>query len=85
MISKSTISAFGRWTEYEADILSINGASAALMLSEAPFMGTHRRRARRSCEWRIRHQSTHSELAESDLDLIYVGKRGLPMMIEAAP
>jgi len=68
--------------ENEPDILSMNAASAALTLSEMPFMGPIGavRVARVDGEFVL--NPTHSEMAKTDMDLIYVGSRELPLMIE---
>ena len=80
-INNSMLSADG---ENESDILSINAASAALTLSEIPFMGPIGavRVGRVNGQFVI--NPTHSEMANSDLDLIYVGTRDLPLMIEGS-
>ena len=67
------------------DILCINGASAALMISPLPFfgpvgavrVGLHRRRARRQPDARRRLEE------ESALDLIVVGTKDGLTMVEA--
>jgi len=68
--------------ENESDILSINAASAALTLSEIPFMGPIGavRVGRINGQFVI--NPTHTEAEQSDLRLIYVGTRDLPVMIE---
>ncbi len=42
--------------ENDPDILALNGASAALSISQIPFHGSGRRGPRRSHRWRVRHQ-----------------------------
>jgi polyribonucleotide nucleotidyltransferase len=66
----------------EPDILSINGASAALMISDIPFRGPVGavRVGRVNGEFVL--NPTHTQIAESDLNLTYVGSRTLPLMIE---
>lgn len=66
----------------EPDILSINGASAALMLSEIPFNGPVGavRVGRVNGEFIL--NPTHTQIAEGDLNLTYVGSRDMPLMIE---
>lgn len=68
--------------ENDSDVLSIVAASAALTLSEIPFMGPIAgvRVGRVKGEFVI--NPTHSEREESDLDLVYCGTRNLPVMIE---
>ncbi len=70
--------------ENESDVLSINAASAALMLSEIPFCGPIGavRVGRVNGQFVI--NPTHTEMKTSDLDLIYVGTKELPMMIEGS-
>ncbi|MGV3533525.1 MAG: polyribonucleotide nucleotidyltransferase [Chthoniobacteraceae bacterium] len=70
--------------ENDPDILSINGASAALMVSDIPFNGPVAavRVARVNGEFII--NPTHSERIDSDLDLVYVGTENETIMIEGA-
>ena len=80
-IMNTVLSADG---ENEPDILSINGASAALMLSEIPFFGPVGavRVGRVNGEFVL--NPTHSQMEETDLDLMYVGGKELPLMIEGS-
>ncbi len=78
-IMASVLSADG---ENEADVLSMLGASAALMVSDIPFGGP-------VGSVRIGHVNgtfvanpTHSEMEASDLDLVYAGVEGKTIMIE---
>ena len=66
----------------ESDILCINVSSMALTLSEIPFYGPIGavRVGRVDGEFIV--NPTHEEMEESDLDLVYVGTRELPVMIE---
>ncbi len=66
----------------DSDILSMNGASAALALSDIPFAGPIGavRVGRVNGEFVI--NPTHDERDESDLDLIYVGNKTDVIMIE---
>lgn len=66
----------------EPDILSINGASAALTISDVPFNGPIGavRVGRVNGEFIL--NPTHEQIAEGDLNLTYVGNRELPLMIE---
>ena len=68
----------------DADILSMNGASAALCLSDIPFAGPIGavRVGRIDGEFLI--NPTHDERAESDLDLVYVGGKNDVIMIEGS-
>ncbi len=62
--------------------LSMLGASAALVLSEIPYMGPIAgiRVGRVNGEFVV--NPTYAEMEESDLDLIYAGTKDLPLMIE---
>jgi polyribonucleotide nucleotidyltransferase len=66
----------------DSDILSMNGASAALAISDIPFAGPIGavRVGRVDGEFVI--NPTHEEREESDLDLIYVGNKTDVIMIE---
>ena len=68
----------------DPDILSINGASAALVVSDIPFAGPIGavRVGRVRGEFVV--NPTHDERAHSDLDLIYVGDGEKVIMIEGA-
>src|SRR6476659_8626296 len=70
--------------ENDPDILSINGASAALCVSDIPFAGPIGavRVARINGEF-IANPS-HTDRVHSDLDLIYVGTENDVIMIEGA-
>jgi polyribonucleotide nucleotidyltransferase len=70
--------------ENDSDTLSINGASAALTISELPFHGPIGavRVGRVNGEFVV--DPTHTELAESDIDLMYVAGSELPIMIEGS-
>jgi polyribonucleotide nucleotidyltransferase len=78
-INNSLLSADG---VNESDILSINAASAALTLSEIPFMGPIGAVRVGRINGQFVVNPTHTEIATSDLNLIYVGTRELPLMIE---
>ena len=62
--------------------LSMLGASAALVISEIPYMGPIAgiRVGRVNGEFVV--NPTYAEMEESDLDLIYAGTKDLPLMIE---
>jgi len=70
--------------ENDPDMLSINGASAALMVSDIPFAGPVGavRIARVGGEFIA--NPTHTERLDSDLDLVYVGNENDVVMIEGA-
>ena len=70
--------------EVDPDILSINGASAALLVSDIPFAGPVGavRVGRIGGEFIV--NPTNSEMLESDLDLVYVGTLDEVIMIEGA-
>lgn len=70
--------------ENDSDILSINGASAALCVSDIPFAGPVGavRIGRIGGEFVV--NPTHSQREESDLDLVYVGNKTDVIMIEGA-
>jgi polyribonucleotide nucleotidyltransferase len=70
--------------EIDPDILAINGASAALMVSDIPFAGPVAavRVGRINGEFVV--NPTHSQRLQSDLDLVYVGLEGKVVMIEGA-
>ena len=68
--------------ENESDILSINAASASLTVSDIPFLGPLGAVRVGRINGQFVANPTHSEMVNSDLNLIYVGTRDLPMMIE---
>ena len=70
--------------ENDPDILSINGASAALAVSDIPFAGPIGavRVGRVGGEFVI--NPTHAEREQSDLDLVYVGDGEQVIMIEGS-
>ncbi|MBV8901712.1 MAG: polyribonucleotide nucleotidyltransferase, partial [Verrucomicrobia bacterium] len=70
--------------ENDADILSINGASAALAVSDIPFDGPIGavRVARINGEFVV--NPTHTQRQASDLDLVYAGNWDDVIMIEGA-
>ncbi len=68
--------------ENESDVPSINAASAALVLSDIPFLGPIGAVRVGRLDGRLVINPTHDEIERSDLDLIYVGTRELPIMIE---
>src|SRR5467141_2146701 len=70
--------------ENDPDILSMNGASAALTVSDIPFKGPIGavRIGRVNVEFVA--NPTHTDRLQSDLDLIYVGTENDVIMIEGA-
>ena len=80
-ITATVLSADG---ENPPDIPAFIGASAALAISEIPFLGPIARRARRAASTAIAGSSTRrpSESAASDLDLVVAGSRGALVMVE---
>ncbi len=69
----------------DPDILSMNGASAALMVSDIPWAGPIGavRVGRVNGAWVA--NPTHAEVAEGDLDLVYVGnEKGEIIMFEGS-
>ncbi len=71
-------------TEYETDVLSINAASAALTISEIPLLKTIGAVRIGRINGELIVNPTQSQLAESDLNLVYVGSEDLPLMIEGS-
>jgi polyribonucleotide nucleotidyltransferase len=71
--------------ENDPDILSILGASAALMVSDIPWDGPLGAVRVARANGQFIANPTHAEQAESDLDLVYVGNaRGEVVMYEGA-
>ncbi len=70
--------------ENDPDILAINGASAALCVSDIPFKGPIGAVRIGRVNGEFVANPTHTERAESDLDLIYVGTENDVIMIEGA-
>ncbi|NLB55766.1 MAG: polyribonucleotide nucleotidyltransferase, partial [Lentisphaerae bacterium] len=68
--------------ENDSDILSITASSAALTISELPFLGpvSAVRIGRVQGEFVV--NPTNKEREESDLDLVYAATRDYPVMIE---
>ena len=72
-------------TENDPDILSIIGASAALMVSDIPWDGPLGAARVGRVNGQFIANPTHAEMAESDLDLVYVGNaRGEVVMYEGS-
>jgi len=70
--------------EIDPDILFINGASAALCVSDIPFAGPVGAVRVGRIGGRFVANPTHSQMADSDLDLVYVGNATDVIMIEGA-
>jgi polyribonucleotide nucleotidyltransferase len=70
--------------ENDPDILSINGASAALCVSDIPFAGPIGAIRVGRVEGEFVANPTHTQRQSSDLDLIYVGSWDDVIMIEGA-
>lgn len=68
----------------DTDFLSINASSAALMISEVPFMGPIAAVRIVRVDGQFIICPTHDQLAKSDLDLTYAGTAALPLMIEGS-
>jgi polyribonucleotide nucleotidyltransferase len=70
--------------ENDPDILAINGASAALCVSDIPFAGPIGAVRVGRVNGQFVANPTHTERIDSDLDLIYVGTENDVIMIEGA-
>ncbi len=70
--------------ENDPDILSIVGASAALMVSDIPWAGPLGAVRVGRIAGKFVANPTHAEQAESDLDLVYVGNEKDIVMYEGA-
>src|SRR6476661_7746767 len=70
--------------ENDPDILAINGASAALCVSDIPFNGPIGAVRVGRVNGEFIANPTHAQREESDLDLIYVGTENDIIMIEGA-
>jgi len=68
--------------ENDADVLSMNGASAALCLSDIPFAGPIGAVRVGRVDGQFVINPTHDQRENSDLDLIYVGNKQDVIMIE---
>jgi polyribonucleotide nucleotidyltransferase len=68
----------------DPDILAINGASAALCVSDIPFAGPIGAVRVARVNGQFVANPTHDERNQSDLDLIYVGTENDVIMIEGA-
>src|SRR5881398_2371046 len=70
--------------ENDPDILAINGASAALCVSDIPFIGPIGAVRVGRVNGQFVANPTHTEREQSDLDLVYVGTEDDVIMIEGA-
>jgi len=70
--------------ENDPDILSMNGASAALTVSDIPFHGPIGAVRIGRVNGEFVANPTHAERMQSDLDLVYVGTENDVIMIEGA-
>src|ERR1700744_2666076 len=68
--------------ENDPDMLSINGASAALMVSDIPFAGPVAAVRVGRVNGQFVVNPTHAQRVDSDLDLVYVGTENDVIMIE---
>ena len=70
--------------ENDPDVLGVNAASAALHISEIPFMGPIGAVRVGRVDGQLVINPTHAQRAKSDLDLIYAGTRERFLMMEGA-
>ena len=70
--------------ENDPDILSIIGASASLMVSDIPWAGPLGAVRVGRINGKFVANPTHAEMAESDLDLVYVGNENDIVMYEGS-
>src|SRR5262244_42319 len=70
--------------ENDPDILSIIGASAALMVSDIPWDGPLGAVRIGRINGEFVANPTHSQMLDSDLDLVYVGNRADHVMFEGS-
>ena len=70
--------------ENDPDILSLNGASTALMLSDIPWAGPLGAVRVGRVKGQLVSNPTHAEMADSDLDLVYVGSATELVMFEGS-
>src|SRR6478672_8064577 len=70
--------------ENDPDMLALVGASAALMVSDIPWAGPLGAVRVGRIGGQFIANPTHSEMAESDLDLIYVGNESEVVMFEGS-
>jgi polyribonucleotide nucleotidyltransferase len=70
--------------ENDPDILAVNGASAALMVSDIPWDGPLGAVRVGRINGRFIANPTHGEMEQSDLDLVYVGSEKELVMFEGS-
>ncbi len=70
--------------ENDPDILALNGASAALMVSDIPWAGPIGAVRVGRIQGKFVANPTHAQQAESDLDLVYVGNATDVVMFEGS-
>jgi polyribonucleotide nucleotidyltransferase len=70
--------------DIEPDILAINGASAALMVSDIPWNGPIGAVRVGRIQGQFVANPTHAEMIDSTLDLVYVGTENEILMIEGS-
>lgn len=70
--------------ENDPDMLSINGASAALMVSDIPWAGPLGAVRVGRIAGKLVANPTHTEMKDSDLDLVFVGSETEIVMFEGA-
>ncbi len=70
--------------EHDPDVLMMNGASAALMVSDIPFAGPVAAVRVGRVDGQFVANPGHSQRESSDLDLVYVGTQNDVIMIEGA-
>ena len=70
--------------ENDPDMLTINGASAALSVSDIPWNGPIAAVRVARVNGQLIANPTHAQRKESDLDLVYVGRENELVMIEGA-
>ena len=68
--------------ENESDVLSVLASSTALVISDIPFFGPIAAVRVGRVNGQFKHNPTHAEMQNSDLNLVYAGSRDLPIMIE---
>ena len=68
----------------DSDVLSINGASAALMISDLPFAGPIGAVRVGRVDGNFIANPTHEQMESSDLDLVYVGNESDMIMFEGS-
>lgn len=68
----------------EPDVLMVNGASAAMLISDVPWNGPVGCVRVGQIDGEFVTNPTHDEMLDSDLDLIYVGSETEMMMIEGS-